>query len=95
MYLYEKNKTMARNTGTSSRKGAVSGRSQVYNPATGNYVKRDTTTGRFLEVKSDGTPFKGVRKEKAVVKGNPSVDRETAIKAEKAVIAVKNRHIGR
>lgn len=82
---------MARNTGTEARKGAVTGRSQVYNPTTGNYVKRDTTTGRFLDVKSDGTPFKGVRKEKTTVKANPSVDRATASKAEKAVIAVKNR----
>ena len=49
---------MARNTGTGARKGAVSGRSQVYNPATGNYIKRDTETGRFLDVKSDGKPFK-------------------------------------
>lgn len=82
---------MARNTGTGTRKGAVTGRSQVYNPTTGNYVKRDTATGKFLDVKSDGTPFKGVRKEKTNVKANPSVDRNTASKAEKAVIAVKNR----
>lgn len=82
---------MARNSGTGARKGAVSGRSQVYNPTTGNYIKRDTTTGKFLDVKSDGKPFKGVRKEKTVVKANPSVDRNTANKAEKAVIAVKNR----
>lgn len=82
---------MARNTGTGARKGAVSARSQVYNPSTGNYIKRDTATGRFLDVKSDGTPFKGVRKEKTVVKANPSVDRNTASKAERAVIAVKNR----
>jgi hypothetical protein len=27
-------------------------------------VKRDTTTGKFMEVKSDGKPFKGVRREK-------------------------------
>lgn len=82
---------MARNTGTESRKGAVSGRSQIYNPTTGNYIKRDTTTGQFLDVKSDGTPFKGVRKEKAQFKANPSIDRNTALKVEKAVIAVMNR----
>ncbi len=45
------------------RVGAVRQRSQVLNPATGNYVKRDTETGRFMDVKSDGKPFKGVRKE--------------------------------
>lgn len=82
---------MARNTGTGSRKGAVSGRSQIYNPTTGNYIKRDTTTGQFLDVKSDGTPFKGIRKEKTGFKANPSIDRNTALKVEKAVIAVMNR----
>ena len=39
------------------------GRSQTQTPS-GNWVKRDATTGRFMDVKSDGTPFKGVRKEK-------------------------------
>ncbi|MCU7558437.1 hypothetical protein ROU88_08170 [Macrococcus capreoli] len=45
------------------REGQVKDRSQVFNPKTGQYVKRDTKTGRFMDVKSDGTPFKGVRKE--------------------------------
>lgn len=45
------------------RIGAVRQRSQVLNPVTGTYVKRDSETGRFMEVKSDGKPFKGVRKE--------------------------------
>ena len=57
---------MAKNKpyGDNSRKGAVTGRSQVLNPKTGRYVKRDTETGKFMDQKSDGTPFKGVRKEK-------------------------------
>lgn len=46
------------------RIGAVRQRSQVKNPLTGNFVKRDAETGRFMDVKSDGKPFKGVRKEK-------------------------------
>ena len=81
---------MATNSGKNSRKGAVSGRSQVFNPSTGNYVKRDTTTGQFIAVKSDGTPFKGVRKESISIKPNPNVKKETAKKAESAVIKVKN-----
>ena len=44
--------------------GAVRERSQTFNPVTEQYVKRDTNTGRFMDVKQDGTPFKGVRKEK-------------------------------
>jgi hypothetical protein len=45
------------------RRGAVKGRSQVKNPKTGLYTKRDTSTGRFMDAKKDGTPFKGVRRE--------------------------------
>jgi hypothetical protein len=81
---------MATNKGNNSRKGAVTGRSQVYNPTTGNFVKRDAKTGRFLDVKSDGKPFKGVRKENVKVKANPNVKQSVAKKAEAAVIKFKN-----
>jgi hypothetical protein len=49
--------------GDGHRNGAVRSRSQTYNPVTKQWVKRDKETGRFLDVKQDGTPFKGVRKE--------------------------------
>ena len=50
--------------GDNRRHGAVKSRSQTQTPS-GNWVKRDADTGRFLDVKtSDKTPFKGVRKEK-------------------------------
>lgn len=57
---------MAKNgkTGDSHRNGQVTDRSQTYNPKTQHWVKRDTTTGRFLDGKSDEKPFKGIRKEK-------------------------------
>lgn len=42
------------------RKGAVRGRSQVYNPKIEKYVKRDAKTGHFMDVKSSGKKFKGV-----------------------------------
>lgn len=49
-----------------SRKGAVKDRSQVYNPKTDSWVKRDSGNGQFIDVKtSDNSPFKGVTKEKA------------------------------
>lgn len=57
---------MAKNNppGDGHRIGAVKNRSQTKTPS-GNRVKRDAGTGRFLDVKtSDKTPFKGVRKEK-------------------------------
>lgn len=55
---------MARNTGDGYRRGAVDDRSQVYNPKTDRWTKRDTESGRFMDVKHDPEPFKGVRKEK-------------------------------
>ncbi|WP_305981973.1 hypothetical protein [Roseivirga thermotolerans] len=57
---------MARNKpyGDNARVGAVKNRSQTFNPKTEQYVKRDAETGRFIDVKQNGTPFKGVRKEK-------------------------------
>ncbi len=45
------------------RNGAVRERSQTKTPS-GHFVKRDTNTGKFMDVKQDKTPFKGVRKEK-------------------------------
>lgn len=57
---------MAKNDpiGDNARRGAVKGRSQVQNPQNGNWTKRDADTGRFMDQKQDGTPFKGVRREK-------------------------------
>ncbi|MFT8362921.1 MAG: hypothetical protein ABF608_07030 [Sporolactobacillus sp.] len=54
---------MAKNTDNGYRRGAVSDRSQFKAP-NGNYVKRDTTTGRFMDQKTSGGEFKGIRKEK-------------------------------
>ena len=59
---------MAKDTGKGSRKGSVKGRTQVKNPKTGNYVKRDEekgskTAGKFLDNKKGGKPFKGIAKE--------------------------------
>ena len=59
---------MAKNTGSDSRTGAVTGRTQVKNPQTGDWVKRnegagDSHKGKFMDVKEDGKPFKGVAKE--------------------------------
>jgi hypothetical protein len=50
-------------SGDGHRIGAVRRRSQVQAP-NGNWVKRDTTTGRFIDQKQDGKPFKSVRREK-------------------------------
>ncbi len=50
--------------GDGHRNGAVRDRSQTLNPKTNQWVKRDAESGKFMDVKQDGTPFKGVRKEK-------------------------------
>lgn len=48
------------------RIGQVTERSQTFNPVTQQWVKRNSETGRFMDVKQDGDPFKGVRKEKGI-----------------------------
>lgn len=58
---------MAKNKpyGDNARIGAVKNRTQVKNPKTGLWVKRDSETGKFMDVKtSSKDPFKGVTKEK-------------------------------
>lgn len=58
---------MAKNKpyGDNARVGAVKSRTQVRNPKTGLWTKRDIETGRFMDVKtSSDKPFKGVTKEK-------------------------------
>lgn len=52
---------MAKNRG---RVGAIDKRSQLKNPKTGLYQKRNKKSGRFLDVKTSGGKFKGVRAEK-------------------------------
>ncbi len=54
---------MAKNTGRGSRSGAVTGRSQTRSTS-GTWIKRNTSTGRFVDMKKTGGSFKGVRKEK-------------------------------
>ncbi|WP_417657091.1 hypothetical protein [Pseudidiomarina aestuarii] len=49
--------------GENQRRGAARQRSQVQHPNS-HWIKRDADSGRFMDVKSDGTPFKGVRREK-------------------------------
>jgi hypothetical protein len=57
---------MAKNPpyGDNRRQGQVTDRSQTHNPKNDRWVKRDTTTGQFIDQKADHDPFKGVRKEK-------------------------------
>ena len=56
---------MAKNgkAGDGHRNGQVDKRSQVLNPKTSLFVKRNTENGQFMDVKTSGGKFKGVRKE--------------------------------
>ena len=78
-----KNKT----PGDDMRVGAVKARSQIKNPITGTWTKRDDTSGKFMDVKADPMPFVGVRKEKkaapspkAAIKSAPAKKAATAKK---------------
>jgi len=62
LFIYLKMATNGK-TGDSRRYGSIKNRSQALNPQTKQWVKRDAKTGKFMNVKQDGTPFKGVRKE--------------------------------
>lgn len=53
---------MGTNTNEGYRVGAVKERSQIYNPKTEQYVKRDATTGKFISASNN--KYKGVRVEK-------------------------------
>lgn len=56
---------MAKNgkPGDGHRNGPVRDRSQVHNPQNDRWIKRDSDTGQFMDVKHDKKPFKGVTKE--------------------------------
>ena len=56
---------MAKNgkVGDGHRNGQVKNRTQVLNPKTDLMGKRDTTSGKFMDVKTTGGKFKGVKKE--------------------------------
>lgn len=41
------------------RNRAVKIRSQAFNSQTAQQIKRNKDTGRFIDVKQNGTPFKG------------------------------------
>lgn len=59
---------MAKNTGEGHREGAVDDRTEVKNPQTEDWVKRNRDpdsddNGEFMDVKKDGKEFKGVANE--------------------------------
>jgi len=59
---------MAKNTGEGHRKGSVDNRTQIKNPKTDEFVKRNQDPnseheGEFMDVKEDDEKFKGVAEE--------------------------------
>ena len=55
---------MAKNTGKGYRTGVVTNRTQIFNPKTNQYIKRDNETGQFISTKD--TPFKNIKKEDTI-----------------------------
>lgn len=57
---------MAKNgkSGDGHRNGAIKERTQFENPKTRLFTKRDSITGKIIDVKTTGDKFKGVTKEK-------------------------------
>jgi hypothetical protein len=51
-------------TGDNARKSAVRKRSQVENTKTSLMIKRNKENGQFMDEKTSGGKFKGVRREK-------------------------------
>lgn len=55
---------MAKNGPTGGgREGMIDHRSQFLNPITDLWQKRNSETGRWMDVKTSGRKFKGVRRE--------------------------------
>ena len=59
---------MAKNTGEGRRIGSIDERTQVKNPKSDKWTKRNREEGskergQFMDVKKDGEPFKGVAQE--------------------------------
>jgi hypothetical protein len=50
------------------RLGPIKNRIQSLNPTTKRWTKSTTKSGKFVNVKSDGTPFKSVRRHKPKAK---------------------------
>ena len=60
---------MAKNTGKGHRQGIVSNRTQAYNDKTGQFVKRDTQTGKFISCSEN--PYKNIRREQSARTESP------------------------
>jgi len=82
---------MAKNkeVGDDRRVGAVKKRSQIKNELTGTWTKRDDKSGKFLDVKADAKPFKGVRKKVKALAAKPSAAKKAPAKKPAAKTAKK------
>jgi hypothetical protein len=74
---------MGSNTNKGYRVGAVKDRSQIYNPKTDQFIKRDSSTGKFISASNN--KYKGVTVEKAKVE-KAKVEKVEKAKVEKAKV---------
>jgi hypothetical protein len=68
---------MATNTNKDFRRGSMKDRSQLdLDPKNGKFVKRDLSSGEFIDLKDDNKPFKGVTKEPDKRRAQQAGDKE-------------------
>ena len=56
---------IGKNTGEGYRQGQLTDRKQIFNQKTGQFIKIDTSTGKFMSSKD--TPYKGIRRIKWLI----------------------------
>ena len=59
---------MAQNTDEGYRKGSVCDRTQIQNPRTGNWTKRDTNSGKFIDGKKGENRSKALPRKRTAEK---------------------------
>lgn len=65
--------------------------SQIKNERTGHWIKKDASSGQFV-VNRNNKPFEGIKViKKFKSASNPSISKEIATLAEKAVLEVLNK----
>jgi hypothetical protein len=71
-------------------KSLVKNDTQIFNPLTGHYLKRDTESGLIIDVKTDGKPYKGIVKEPVLTASGKADDYDRAVRIETAMMKTHN-----
>jgi hypothetical protein len=69
------------------------GRSQIKKPLSGTWTRRDDKTGKFMDVRADPKPFKGVRRSKSTEVMERTTERFSDLMRSKHMILL-SRSVG-